>query len=83
MLNSYHYMLRLIISNFFKIQHSSARKCPSVKYKTVLSGLFNPQLMVFGFFICLNAFLFLVTFLPVRLVLSGVRFLWKVFTCSR
>lgn len=40
------------------------------------------QLMLFGFFICLDAFLFLFTFLPLRLLVAVVSLLYRFLTCS-
>ena len=40
------------------------------------------QLMLFGFFICLDAFLFLFTFLPLRLLLAVISLLYRFLTCS-
>ena len=39
------------------------------------------QLMLFGLLICLDAYLFTFTFLPVRVLLSLIRFLYRLSHC--
>lgn len=39
--------------------------------------------MLFGFFICLDAFMFIFTFLPLRLLLAMVSIVYRFFTFSK
>ena len=39
--------------------------------------------MVFGFFICLDAFLFVFTLLPIRVCLAVFTCICRLITCSR
>lgn len=41
------------------------------------------KLMLYGFFICLDAFLFVFTFLPLRVLMAAASLLYGILTCSK